>query len=167
MLFILGLLVFFINLGGPLINVDGQVIGINTTRADNEGISFAIRIDGVLDVIEQLCNHTKAIRPFLGIKMITLNNDVWSQLLSDGPVNYIPKTQKGVLITSVAEQSPASEGGLIEGDVIVKCNGHAVDYSQDVLREVGFSGSQVELTVLRRLSSQKDKQVSVKVQPRV
>ena len=56
--------------GGPLINLDGEVVGINTTRAESEGISFAIRVDNAMDIIEALVNHGRVVRPWLGLYCI-------------------------------------------------------------------------------------------------
>ena len=52
--------------GGPLINLNGEVIGITTTRAESEGITFAIRMDNVIEIISQLIKKGKVVRPFLG-----------------------------------------------------------------------------------------------------
>ncbi len=72
--------------GGPLINLSGQVIGINTTRAESEGISFAIRIDTALDMIRQLLLDGKVIRPFLGIHMTSITRGLWKQLQESGDI---------------------------------------------------------------------------------
>ncbi|KAL2919225.1 Serine protease htra3 [Polyrhizophydium stewartii] len=66
--------------GGPLINLDGHVVGINTTRAESEGISFAIRIDNAKEMIRQLVLDGRVTRPWLGIRMVTLSPNVRAQL---------------------------------------------------------------------------------------
>ncbi|KAI8892350.1 trypsin-like cysteine/serine peptidase domain-containing protein [Globomyces pollinis-pini] len=86
--------------GGPLVNLDGKVIGINTTRAESEGISFAIRIDSTFDMIQQLLRQGKVMRPYLGLQMISLSPNVWKQLTSKQTA-HLPKIGQGVLVTKV------------------------------------------------------------------
>lgn len=87
--------------GGPLVNLKGEVIGINTTRAESEGISFAIRIDTTLDMIGQLIKEGRVMRPFLGIHMSTLTEAVRQQLQESGDIKAVPPVKAGVLITNV------------------------------------------------------------------
>ncbi|KAI8849099.1 trypsin-like cysteine/serine peptidase domain-containing protein [Chytridium lagenaria] len=101
--------------GGPLINLDGEVVGINTTRAESEGISFAIRVDTSRDMIRQLVEKGRISRPWLGFRMVSLSPQVWQQLRSKGPDEFLPKVQTGVLITSVYPESPAGYAGCEEG----------------------------------------------------
>ena len=64
----------FGNSGGPLINLDGQVIGINSMKvASGSGISFAIPMDSAMEVIQQLLKNRRVIRPFIGMQMMTLS----------------------------------------------------------------------------------------------
>jgi S1-C subfamily serine protease len=87
--------------GGPLINIEGQVVGINATRTEGEGIryvfitSFAIRIDTVLDMINQLLRKGRVVRPYLGINLTSLTPEVVKQL------TLPPPSTEGVLITKV------------------------------------------------------------------
>ncbi|KAJ3275173.1 hypothetical protein HDU76_010644, partial [Blyttiomyces sp. JEL0837] len=136
--------------GGPLINLDGEVIGINTTRAESEGISFAIRIDNSLDMIHQLLKKRKIIRPWLGFRMVSLNPNVWQQLRSKGPDEFLPKVEEGVLITSVFPDSPAGSAGCQEGDVIIKVNDMPVKSTSEVLQIIGLNVDEPFKMVLRR-----------------
>ncbi len=63
--------------------------------------SFAIRIDNVLGIINQLCSSQKVVRPWLGFRMVSLSPNVWQQLKDQGSTDFLPETQAGVLITSV------------------------------------------------------------------
>ncbi|TPX63369.1 hypothetical protein SpCBS45565_g06640 [Spizellomyces sp. 'palustris'] len=109
--------------GGPLINLDGEVVGINTTRAESEGISFAIRVDNAMDIIHQLHTQGRVVRPWLdctlGCRMVTLTSQVRQQLRKQGPMTSIPPTSGGVIVTSVFPDSPCAKANLGEGDVIV------------------------------------------------
>lgn len=63
------------NSGGPLVNLDGEVIGINTMKVDGSvGISFAIPVDTAVQVIDQLRKHKKVVRPYIGMQMINFNS---------------------------------------------------------------------------------------------
>ena len=141
--------------GGPLINLDGQVIGIhvnlgiNTTRAESEGISFAIRVDNALGMIKQLVQHGKIIRPYLGIKMTTLSPFVWQQLHAKGS-SHIPRVPMGVLVTEVLPDSPAKKAGFLPGDVIVGVQGQLITSSQELFKQVGFVVDQAIILDIKR-----------------
>ncbi|KAI9093465.1 trypsin-like cysteine/serine peptidase domain-containing protein [Phlyctochytrium arcticum] len=124
--------------GGPLINLDGEVVGINTQRAESEGISFAIRVDNAMDIIHQLHTEGRVVRPWLGCRMVTITSQVRQQLRSEGPMKYIPPTSDGVLITSVFPESPCAKAGMSEGDVIVAVNDKTVHSSQEVFKALGL-----------------------------
>ncbi|WEG12815.1 trypsin-like peptidase domain-containing protein [Pullulanibacillus sp. KACC 23026] len=117
------------NSGGALVNVEGQVIGINSEKiaeTDVEGIGFAIPINVASTVIHQLETTGKVERPYMGIGLLDL-----SQLSSSAYQQLnIPNTVKeGLVISQISSNSPASQAGLQEGDVIVAVNGHKIqDY---------------------------------------
>ncbi|KAJ2988157.1 hypothetical protein HDV02_005727, partial [Globomyces sp. JEL0801] len=135
--------------GGPLVNLDGKVIGINTTRAESEGISFAIRIDSTFDMIQQLLRQGKVMRPYLGLQMISLSPNVWKQLTSKQTA-HLPKIGQGVLVTKVLPQSPAEQAGLEEGDVITAYGDTQITSSQELLGHIGLSiGTPLTLTIKR------------------
>jgi len=128
------------NSGGPLLNAQGQVIGINTAiRQDAQGLGFAIPIETASRIGNQLVTMGKASHPYLGIQMITLNEDT----LKNGHIteNLGLKTpeKQGVLIVKVMANSPAANGGLRAGDVILKVGDQAVVSSQDVQEQVDLS----------------------------
>ncbi|KAJ3298524.1 Serine protease htra2, mitochondrial [Borealophlyctis nickersoniae] len=134
--------------GGPLVNMEGEVIG----RAEKEGISFAIRVDKALDIIDQLQHKGRVVRPYMGMGMATLSEHVWKQLKETAPAESLPKAHSGVLITSVVPQSPAAKGGCLEGDVIVSLDGERVTSTQEILKLLGSRvGEPVKIDVRRAI----------------
>jgi serine protease Do len=117
--------------GGPLINLDGEVIGINTaihTRTGvNDGVGFAIPSSLAKWVAEQLVNSGSVKRAYLGVAIQSL-----TQQLAD---QFGVKVREGILVTDVQPNSPAAAAGLKAGDVIVKFDGKPVG---DVQRLVGL-----------------------------
>lgn len=127
------------NSGGPLVNVDGHVIGINTVRTSGEGISFAIRLDGAaLDLVRQLAEEGRVERPWVGMRMIGLSRDT---LAAIDPTALPPAVREGLLVTDIFPRSPAARAGLLRGDVIVEVDGRPVrstgDLSDAVAAAVG------------------------------
>jgi len=107
------------NSGGPLLNINGEVIGINSLKiADNEieGMGFAIPIEDVIDNIKTLEKGEKIKRPLLGLGMINLSD---TYLLRQEGINISSDINYGVVVGSVLEKSPA-DGVLQKGDVIIK-----------------------------------------------
>ncbi|KAG3034012.1 hypothetical protein PC116_g4262 [Phytophthora cactorum] len=135
------------NSGGPLINLDGEVIGINTMKVDGSvGISFAIPADTAVQVIEQLRKHKKVVRPYIGMQMINFNT---RELQEIG--RMFPDVKEGVIVKSVAPGSPAHKGGLLPGDVIVSFDGKKVQSTKDILTTVGYTiGRHIPVHVKRR-----------------
>lgn len=141
------------NSGGALINSDGKVIGINTLKLSGtgvEGIGFAIPINSATDVISQLKDHQKVLRPYIGITGINLDEQTAKKY----------KLEVGVYIKSVEDFSPAEKAGLKAGDVIIKADGKSIT-TMDELNEIKNShqiGDTMTLTVNRNGS---DKNISV------
>ena len=116
------------NSGGALVNSDGKVIGINTLKLSGtgvEGIGFAIPINSTLDIIDQLIEHNKVLRPYIGINGRNLDADTAKKIDS----------VEGIYIVSVEEYSPAEKAGLKAEDVIVKADGKEVK-TMDELTEI-------------------------------
>lgn len=132
------------NSGGALVNSDGQVIGINTLKLSGsgvEGIGFAIPINSTLDVIDQLIDHKKVLRPYIGITGININEELSKQ----------ENLEIGVYVKSVEDFSPAEKAGVKPGDVIIKADGKDVE-DMDDLNEVKNShqiGETMTLVVTR------------------
>ncbi|KAJ3313649.1 hypothetical protein HDV04_001659 [Boothiomyces sp. JEL0838] len=142
--------------GGPLINLEGKVIGINTTRAESEGISFAIRVDTCLDMIQQLKKEGKVVRPYLGLQMTTLSPNVFHQLKKSF-ANSVPHVNQGVLLARVNSGSPAEKAGLQEGDIITQVNSTKITSSQDILQIIGLGfGKPVHIHIKRNVPLEMD-----------
>ncbi len=113
------------NSGGPLFNLNGEVIGINSqiySRSGGfQGLSFSIPIDVAMNVERQLLEHGKVSRGRLGIKV----QDVDQQLAD----TFGLEKPEGALVSSVEKNSPAARAGIEVGDVILKFDGNAVDSS--------------------------------------
>jgi serine protease Do len=116
------------NSGGPLFNIDGQVIGMNSQIFSRTGgymgMSFAIPIDVALNVKDQLMKTGKVSRSRIGVAV----QDIGQQLAQ----TFGLATPHGALISAVEPQSPGEHAGLKPGDVITSVNGHAIDHSYDL-----------------------------------
>jgi serine protease Do len=132
------------NSGGPLVDAQGQVIGINTAKATQaEGIGFAIPIGLAKPIVEELIAHGKIMRPWLGIYGGTITAEIASY--------YNLPVEQGVLILEVERNSPADRAGLRAGDVIVSYNITPINTIEDLTSALKGSavGEKVQLTVLR------------------
>ncbi|ETV92562.1 hypothetical protein H310_13225 [Aphanomyces invadans] len=135
------------NSGGPLVNLDGQVIGINTMKLAGgvSGISFAIPIDGGMEVIDQLRKHRTVARPYVGMQMVQFTRAVLPEI-----AKLYPTLSQGVVVRSVARGSPAEAAGILPGDVIIEFAGSKVASIKDVLSALGFNvGRKMCMKVLR------------------
>eukprot|EP00246_Nothoceros_aenigmaticus_P012757 TRINITY_DN4095_c0_g1_i1.p1 TRINITY_DN4095_c0_g1~~TRINITY_DN4095_c0_g1_i1.p1 ORF type:complete len:253 (-),score=37.01 TRINITY_DN4095_c0_g1_i1:467-1225(-) len=149
------------NSGGPLVNLDGEVIGINNMKAvAADGVSFAIPIDTVMKVVEQLEKHGRVIRPWLGLKLLNLTGPIVEQLKEKNP--DFPNVSEGVLVPQVLPGSPGNRAGFRSGDVIVRFGGHAVRNVTEIVDilsdKVGVSFDVVVVRV-------RDNQVTLQVMP--
>lgn len=141
------------NSGGPLVNMNGQVIGIDTAVASNaQGIGFAIPINDVSGLIKTVLATGKFEQPYLGVRYLSLTNDYASQLnLSVTRGAYvIPASQDGGQ-SGVVSGSPAQRAGIKEGDVILSVNGTSINdrHSLTALLDQHSVGDTVSLQVLR------------------
>lgn len=139
------------NSGGPLVNLNGQVIGINTAIAsDSQNIGFAIPINDVKGLIEHVLSTGKFERPYLGVRYIPLTADVSKEYgLSVNNGAYIaPAADPST--PSVVSGGPADKAGLKEGDIITKVSGTAVDEDHSLTALLGKyqPGDKVTLTVV-------------------
>ncbi|MCU6433647.1 DegQ family serine endoprotease [Undibacterium sp. Jales W-56] len=136
------------NSGGPLINMRGEVIGINSQIYSRSGgymgISFAIPIDEAMRVVEQLKSAGRVTRGRIGVAIDDLSKEVAESI-------GLPKAQ-GALVTRVEPGAPAEKAGVQDGDVILKFNGIAIEKRTDLPRIVGMSkpGSKATITVWRK-----------------
>ncbi|OUL29838.1 HhoA/HhoB/HtrA family serine endopeptidase [Nostoc sp. 106C] len=121
------------NSGGPLLNGQGEVIGINTAiRADAMGIGFAIPIDKAKAIATQLQREGKVAHPYLGVQMVSLTPQLAKQNNTDpnSPIQ-IPEVN-GVLVMRVVPNSPAASAGIRRGDVIVQVDGQAITTAEQL-----------------------------------
>ncbi|MEO0867941.1 MAG: HhoA/HhoB/HtrA family serine endopeptidase [Cyanobacteria bacterium J06642_11] len=109
------------NSGGPLLNSQGEVIGINTAiRADAMGIGFAIPINKAKSIQAQLSRGERIAHPYLGIQIADLTPDVARRNNEDPNSSMLIPEVKGVLVIRVLPETPAADAGLRRGDVITK-----------------------------------------------
>ncbi len=132
------------NSGGPLINLAGEVVGMNTLiDTEGEALGFAIPINTIKDVVHQLQTFGKASRPYLGVQFITLSQFVI-------PPSSV-KVSQGAYVSSVAAGSPADAAGLKAGDVIVAVNGQKLNALNELDTALAqySAGQQILLTYIR------------------
>ncbi len=121
------------NSGGPLLNQQGEIIGVNTAiRAQAQGLGFAIPINTAQRIAQELVAKGKVSHPYMGIQMRTLTTALRKQLNEDPKRPVEVKVEKGVLVFSVARNSPAAKAGMKRGDVIIKMNGQSVASAEEV-----------------------------------
>jgi HtrA serine peptidase 2 len=136
--------------GGPLVNLAGEVVGVSCMKAlAADGVSFAIPIDTVREVVRQLEIHGRVIRPYIGVKLLQLNPYTVLQLRKKDP-NF-PYVSSGVLVPAVAAGSPADKAGLKSGDIIVRYGGSTKDVttSMFIKQLEQHIGEEMSLDVVR------------------
>lgn len=136
------------NSGGPLINMRGEVVGINSQIYSRSGgfmgISFSIPIDEAMRVSDQLRSTGRVSRGRIGVQIEQVTKDV-AESIGLGKV-------QGALVRAVESSSPAEKAGVEAGDIILKFDGKSIEKSSDLPRMVGATkpGSRSTLTVFRR-----------------
>lgn len=139
------------NSGGPLINMRGEVVGINSQIYSRSGgymgISFAVPIDEAVRVADQLRVSGRVTRGRIGVQIGEVTREVAESL-------GMPRAQ-GALVQRVEPSSPAERGGLEAGDIILKFNGTSIEKSTDLPRLVGATkpGTRATLTIWRKGAS--------------
>ncbi|MBD2187252.1 HhoA/HhoB/HtrA family serine endopeptidase [Pseudanabaena mucicola] len=140
------------NSGGPLLNQDGEVIGVNTAIIQGaQGLGFAIPIETAQRIAKQLIDNGKVSRAYLGIQMVTLDPNVKRQVNQDQEFGIRIAEDKGVLITRVVDDAPAAKAGVKRGDVIVKLDDKEISSADQVTQLVeGRSvGDKIRMEVKR------------------
>lgn len=143
------------NSGGPLINMEGRVIGINSAilapSGGNIGIGFAIPSNMADKVVRDLQQKGRVVRGYLGIGV---------DYMSEADAKDFDLPVAGVLVTRIEDESPAAQAGLKKYDLIVGVNGHPVEKAVDVVIKIAESspGDIVELSIYR-----KQEKMSIKV----
>ncbi|XP_034015379.1 serine protease HTRA2, mitochondrial-like [Thalassophryne amazonica] len=142
----------FGNSGGPLINLDGEVIGINTMKVTT-GISFAIPSDHVRLFLDQAAKTKSSFfggsetkRRYIGVMMLTLTKSIITELKLRDPT--FPDVTYGILIHRVIIGSPADRAGMLPGDIVQKINGVGVNTADELYQAVR-SSDKLSMTVQR------------------
>ena len=138
------------NSGGPLLNSEGEVIGINTLirSGPGAGLSFAIPINKAKNIASQLIKNGKVIHPMIGVNLID--------------ENYFDTNKRSVKVGYVVPNSPAARSGILINDIILKVDKKVINNSSDVINAISNSGINklINITLKR-----KNKIIKLKVQP--
>jgi len=132
------------NSGGPLLNLGGQVIGINTAIIPyGQGIGFAIPINTATEIMDELIAYGRVIRPWLGVSTLCVTPQVKER--------FSLTVDSGCYIIRVVPEGPAEKEGLKEGDVIVKVNDQDIGTIEDLRRALKAKevGEEVTLVIVR------------------
>ncbi len=147
------------NSGGPLFNLNGEVIGINSQiysrTGGYQGVSFAIPIDVAMDVFDQIKQYGKVARGWLGVMIQEVTPDLAQSFDLDQP--------KGALIGQVMKDSPAAKAGLQPGDIIIAFNNQPVETHKILPPRVGSirPGTTVPVTIIR---NRQEKTLSITIE---
>ena len=152
------------NSGGPLINSNGEVIGINTLvrSGPGAGLGFAIPINLASKVTNQLLDNGEVIHPYLGAQLVLLNERIAKEHNQDPNALIVLPERSGALVQSVIPQSPAEEGGLRRGDLVINAGGNEINDPRSLLLQVENAqiGKPFELEVLRN-----NKEINLSIKP--
>ncbi|HIK28283.1 MAG: trypsin-like peptidase domain-containing protein [Oscillatoriaceae bacterium SKW80] len=146
------------NSGGPLLNEQGEVIGINTAiRANAQGLGFAIPIETAKRIADSLIATGKVEHPYLGIQMINLSPIAREEINEQMKNDFKITQDKGVLIVQVIPNSPAQKAGLRRGDIIQKIEGKEINTTEEVQDcvEASAVGEVLQLQINRNGQQQK------------
>ena len=138
------------NSGGPLLNSDGEVIGINTLirSGPGAGLSFAIPINKAKEIAYQLINNGKVIHPMIGISLIDENN--------------FETNNNSVKVGYVVPNSPAEKSGIKVNDILIKVGNKYIKSASEVISEISKNGTNKELNIVLR---RRNKFINLKVIP--
>ncbi len=138
------------NSGGPLLNSDGEVIGINTLirSGPGAGLSFAIPINKAKKITYQLINNGKVIHPMIGIRLIDESN--------------FGTNNNPVKVGYVVPNSPAEQSGIKVNDIIIKVGGEDIKTTSDVIREINKNGTKKQISILLK---RRNRLIRLKVTP--
>ncbi len=137
------------NSGGPLLNSDGEVIGINTLirSGPGAGLSFAIPINKAKEIAYQLLNNGKVIHPMIGISLIE---------------ESISERKNVVKVGSIVPYSPAEKSGIKIDDILIKIGNKDIETASDVIKQISKNGIKKQLNILLK---RKNKFIKLKVIP--
>jgi Do/DeqQ family serine protease len=150
------------NSGGPLVNIYGEVIGINTWIASqsggSQGLGFSIPINNIKEAIDQFISNGKISYGWVGVSLVEITDEYKAEIGVD-------KSVQGALASQLFLDGPAFKGGLLPGDFITGLNGHAIKSVDQLVREIGGipAGKTATIEVIR---GGKEKKISVKIDER-
>ena len=154
------------NSGGPLVNSNGEVIGINTLvrSGPGAGLGFAIPINLARKVSDQLLVKGEVVHPYLGIQLISLNPQIAKEHNKNPNVLFQLPERSGALIQSIFPNSPAEKAGLRRGDLVIAAEDVIIDEPKTLLDKVENAkiGKAFLLSVLR---NNEEIQVNIKPEP--
>jgi len=136
--------------GGPLFNLSGEVVGINTAiNPHGQGIAYSVPIDMVTPIIDALKENGKVSRGWIGISLQELDADLAQRLKVD--------VEGGALVAQVYPGTPAHQAGLEAGDIITNVAGEEVGSSEALVRSIGLRkpGETVKITIIRKGQAQR------------
>ena len=154
------------NSGGPLINSNGEVIGINTLvrSGPGAGLGFAIPINLAKNVSDQLLKNGEVIHPYLGVQLISLNPKIAKEHNQDPNSLFQLPERNGALIQSVIPNSPAEKAGLRRGDLVIAAENISIEEPKALLDKV--ENAQIgEVFLLNVLRDNKEIQINIKPEP--
>lgn len=134
------------NSGGPMINTDGEVIGVNTAIIQGaQGLSFSVDIDTAKAIAEQLLRNGKVFKAYMGIMLQEVNINPKIK------THYNIANKKGLFVARIEPDSPASRSQLQEGDIIVNFNGKVVNSTHELFKELSKKEilTLVDISVIR------------------
>lgn len=134
------------NSGGPMINTDAEVIGVNTAMINGaQGLSFSIDINTAKEIASQLINNGKVFKAYLGLAMqeVSVNTKILR--------HYHLNNQKGLFVVTIEPDSPASRSQIKEGDILVSFNGKTINTMHDLFKELTKKDvlTAVDISVIR------------------
>lgn len=139
------------NSGGPLVNINGEVIGVTSLKLvqdEIEGMGFAIPIEMVKNILDDLENGKTVERPLLGIQLSDIDN---VYLLRNYQINISDNYDYGIVVMNVENDSPAGTAGIQKGDIIIKINDDKIEnsaYFRYILYKYNV-GDKIKLTYVR------------------
>jgi serine protease Do len=142
------------NSGGPLINLKGQVVGINTATAAKgqaEGLGFAIPINTLKSAVDSVEKTGKIVRPYIGIRYLAVDQKIAALKGMDEAKGILVYGDPANNVPAVVPESPADKAGIKQGDVILKVNNDQIDEKNSLTRLLSKynPGNEVDLTVKR------------------
>jgi len=163
------------NSGGPLVNLRGEIIGVNSAIATRtggfQGVGFAISMDIANEVISDLIEKGRVVRGYLGVGLQDINDSLAACLnlknKSDVLREFQIESDEGAFILEVWQDTPASKGNILPGDVIVEFGGRKIMNIDDLQKAIRAAkvGNNVAVTVIRN-TKEKSLTINIDEQPR-